>query len=204
MSMNIANSEPSSPSDEWELSSEIYDIALISGENEELTDPDGESVDWLLDMRIPLLDGNIARRLGNLVANRLRMKGCRQVAGFGLGGHAMVCATINADGYPRLIGGFIRSQRKPHGRCRLIEGPLDRQLPVVLLDDLLNSGETALRGLAQLRHEGFQVAGCLTIFEYDWGEGRKKLERKGMWVNSLMELTLSQNDAEDSDSDADA
>ncbi len=174
------------------LSEEIYDMALVSGEQERIIDPEGTKVDWLLDMRIPLLDGSVASRLGNLIADRIRMTGCRQVAGYGFGGNAMVCATIHADGYPHLLGGFIRLQRKPHGRQRLIEGPLDPHLPVILLDDLLNSGTSALHALHQLRSEGFHVAGFFTVFEFTWGSGRAKLEKEGLRVDALMELALNQ------------
>lgn len=182
------------------LSEEIYDMALVSSESEGIIDPDGAEVDWLLDMRIPLLSGSVAPRLGNLIAERVLMKGCRQVAGYGFGGNAMVCATIHADGYPHLLGGFIRSQRKAHGRRRLIEGPLDTQLPVVLLDDLLNSGATALRALHQLRDECFHVVGFFTIFEFTWGNGRTRLEQEGVWVDTLMELALNQKNSASSDS----
>ncbi len=182
------------------LSEEIYDMALVSGEDERIIDPEGGEVDWLLDMRIPLLDGGIASRLGNLVAERVRMSGCRQVAGYGFGGNAIVCATIHADGYPHLLGGFIRLKRKPHGRRRIIEGPLNPRLPVVLLDDLLNSGATALHALYKLRREGFQVVGFFTIFEFTWGKGREKLEQEGLWVDTLMELALNQKNTGSSDS----
>ena len=198
--MKVGNLEPSAYLRDPGLSKEIYDMALVCGEDEEIIDPEGGAVDWLLDLRIPLLDGNVAGRLGNLIANRLRMSGHRQVAGFGFGGNAMVCAAINADGYPRLLGGFIRPQRKPHGRQRLIEGPLNTQLPVVLVDDLLNSGKTAFHALTQLRSEGYQVAGCITVFEFTWGNGRVRLEEEGLWVDTLMELTLNREKSGSSDS----
>lgn len=182
------------------LSEETYDMALVSGEHEDIIDSEGGEVDWLLDLRIPLLDGQMAKKIGSLVAHRIRSAGCQQVAGYGLGGHAMVCATINAGGDPALSGGFIRPRRKTHGRRRLIEGPLDRTRPVVLLDDLLNSGATALHALRQLREEGFQVTGYYTIFEFTWGDGRSKLEKKGVWVDTLMGLTLNNNNAGSSDS----
>lgn len=182
------------------LSEKIFDMALVCGDQEEIIDSDGGRVDWLLDLRIPLLDGNVAGKLGNLIADRVRLRGCKQVAGHGLGGSTMVCAAIHADGYPYLRGGVIRSHRKSHGRRRLLEGPLDTQLSVVLLDDLLNSGTTALHALKQLRQEGFCVVGYITIFEFTWGEGRKRLEGNGIWVDALMELALKRNKSGSSDS----
>lgn len=182
------------------LSQKIYDKALVSGSRETLLDPEGRLVEWLLDMRLPLLDGKMSREIGKLIADRLRMSGIRQVAGSGIGASAMVCATINASGSPPLRGGLVRLQPKPYGRRRLIEGPLDPAAPVVILDDLLNSGGTAKRVLKELRREGFMVEGYLTIFEFAWGDGRMALEKEGLWVDALMELTLGQENAGSSDS----
>ncbi|MCY4158349.1 MAG: orotate phosphoribosyltransferase [Bacteroidetes bacterium] len=198
--MKVENFEQSACIHDSGLSEEIYNMALVCGEHEGIIDPDGGMVDWLLDLRIPLLNGSIAGKLGKFIADRLRMAGCRQIAGYGFGGNAMVCAAVNADGYPHLLGGFIRPRRKPHGRQRLIEGPLDSRLPVVLLDDLLNSGSTALHALTQLRNEGFQVIGCFTVCEFTWGEGRARLEKEGLWVDTLMELTLNSENTGSSDS----
>ncbi len=193
--MNVAQSEKSISLHDYELSEEIYHMALIGGQDESIIDTNGKDVDWLLDLRLPLLDGRIANRLGQVVANRLRSLECLQVAGYGFGGNAMVCAAINCNGNPPLLGGFIRSERKPHGRQRIVEGPLDIRAPVVLLDDLLNSGKTALHAIDQLSKEGFNVVGCFTVFEYTWGEGRIKLEEKGFWVDTLMELAINQEDS---------
>ncbi len=198
--MEVGKIEQSSDLHCSRLSEEIYDMALVCGEHEHIIDPHGEEVDWLLDLRIPLLDGNISAKLGSLIADQLRQAGCKQVAGYGFGGHAMVCAAIHADGYPPLMGGFVRPERKSHGRQRLIEGPLDCNLPVVILDDLLNSGASALYALNQLRDEGFEVAGYFSIFEFTWGQGRVRLEGEGLWVDTLMELALNRNNTGSSDS----
>jgi len=197
--MNDVQYEKSMSMQEYELSEEIYHMALIGGQHESIIDTNGKDVNWLLDLRLPLLDGRIANRLGQVIANRLRSQGCLQVAGYGFGGNAMVCAVINCDGNPPLLGGFIRSHRKPHGRQRIIEGPLDTHAPVVLLDDLLNSGKTALYAIGQLRNEGFDVTGCYTVFEYTWGRGRTKLEKEGLWVDTLMELTITQDTSQTSE-----
>lgn len=198
--MDALQSENLMSISDYELSEEIYQMALVGGQHESIIDTNGKDVDWLLDLRLPLLDGRIASRLGKVVAHRIRSQGCLQVAGYGLGGNALVCAAINCDGNPPLLGGLIRPHRKPHGRQRIIEGPLDSSHPVVLLDDLLNSGKTALNAIAQLRSEGFEVVGCFTIFEYTWGAGRNKLENQGLWVDSLMELSIDHDDSGNSDS----
>ncbi len=198
--MKGVNEDQSTVSDDDGLIAEIYEMALIDGKHENLIDPTGNKIDWLLDLRLPLLDGRVSGRLGKLIADRMRSAGYRQVAGYGFGGTAMVCAALNVEGDLPLKGGFVRPHRKPHGRQLLVEGPLDPHAPVILLDDLLNSGQTALKAISQLQGEGFHVAGYFSIFEYNWGHGREKLEQAGLWVDTLMELTISQSHSENSDS----
>jgi orotate phosphoribosyltransferase len=112
----------------------------------------------------------------------------------------MVCSVLAASGEPAFHGGFVRERRKPHGRRRLVEGPLDRSQPVVLLDDILNSGRSAARALALLQGDGYRVAGLMTLFNFTWSGGRARLEADGLWIDSLLDLNLRENGRSSSDS----
>jgi orotate phosphoribosyltransferase len=135
-----------------------------------------------------------------VLTERLRAKGCYQVAGFGFGSYALVCSVLAAAGMPRFRAGFIREQRKPHGRRRLIEGPLDRTQPVVLLDDILNSGRSAQKAISLLQGDGFRVAGLMTLFNFTWSDGKTRLESQGLWVDALLDLNLRDSGRGSSDS----
>ena len=165
-----------------------------------ITDPRGQPIGWLLDTRIPMLDSKMFKEVGRVLADRLRAKGVYQVAGFGFGAYSMVCSVLAAPGTPAFKGGFVREARKPHGRRRLVEGPLDRSRPVVLLDDILNSGRSASRAVALLRNDGFEVAGIMTLFNFTWSGGRARIEAEGLWVDSLLDLNLRDNNRSGSDS----
>lgn len=180
-------------SDLVELGRRLYDQALVRREQELITDPRGQPIGWLLDTRMPMLDGGMATEVGRVLSSRLRGKGLHQVVGQGFGAFAIVSAVVTAEGQPRFRGGFVREQRKPHGRRRLVEGPLDRNEPVVLLDDILNSGRTASRTIALLRSDGFRVVGLMTLFNFTWSSGRARIESEGLWVDSLLDLNLREN-----------
>lgn len=170
------------------LGQRVYQRALVRGDDEPITDPRGRPIGWLLDTRTAMLDGELFTDTGRALAERLRAKGIFQIAGFGYGAFPLVCSVLSAD--EQFKGGFIREYRKRHGRRRLIEGPLDLTLPVVLMDDILNSGRSATRAIGLLRSAGFQVAGIVTLFNFTWSSGRERLESKGFWVESLLELNL--------------
>ncbi|PSQ99017.1 MAG: hypothetical protein BRD48_05355, partial [Bacteroidetes bacterium QS_9_68_14] len=124
-----------------ELGRRLYERSLVRHEDEEITDPRGQPIGWLLDTRVPMLDGEMFGEVGAVLADRLRAKGERQVAGYGFGSFGIVSAVLSAEGAdgsgeaPPFKGGFIRKERKGHGRSRLVEGPLRRDEPVVLMDD---------------------------------------------------------------------
>jgi orotate phosphoribosyltransferase len=183
-----------------DLGRRLYEQALVRREQELITDPRGQPIGWLLDTRIPMLDGRVFTEVGAVLAERLRAKGVEQVAGYGFGAYSMVCSVLSAPGTPSFRGGFIRDQRKPHGRRRLVEGPLNRSQPVALLDDIINSGRSAARAVALLRSDGYDVVGLTTLFNFTWSGGRARMEAEGLWVDSLLDLNLRENARSSSDS----
>lgn len=176
-----------------ELGRKLYEKALVRREQEEITDPRGQPIGWLLDTRMPMLDGAVFREVGAVLAHRLRVKDIHQVAGYGFGSYALVCSVLSAPLDPPFNGGFVRDQKKPHGRRRLVEGPLDRGRPIVLLDDILNSGRSATTAVNLLRSDGFNVVGMMTLFNFTWSGGRTRLEASGLWVDSILDLNLREN-----------
>lgn len=177
-----------------DLGRQLYDLALVRSEQEHITDPRGQPIGWLLDTRMPMLSGSVMPEVGRVLGERLRAKGIDQVVGFGFGAYALVSAVVASESNPPFMGGFVREKRKPHGRRRLVEGPLTRERPVVLLDDILNSGRSAWKAVELLREDGFRVEGMMTLFNFTWSGGKTRLEQQGLWVDSLLDLNLRENE----------
>lgn len=147
----MSSLSPSTYDELVDLGRQLYDMALVRSEHENITDPRGQPIGWLLDTRIPMLSGSVMPEVGRVLGERIRAKGEEQVVGFGFGAYALVSAVVASPGSPPFMGGFVRDQRKPHGRRRLVEGPVSREKPVVLLDDILNSGRSAIKAVNLLR-----------------------------------------------------
>ncbi len=190
----------SSYADLVELGRRLYEQSLVRREQEYITDPRGQPIGWLLDTRMPMLTGAMFKEVGQVLAERLETKEVYQVAGYGFGAYSMVCSVLSAPGTQPFRGGFIRDGRKPHGRRRLIEGPLTPDEPLVLVDDILNSGRSAARAVALLKGEGYEVVGLITLFNFTWSGGRARLEAEGLWVDSLLDLNLRDSGRSSSDS----
>jgi orotate phosphoribosyltransferase len=63
---------------------------------------------------------------------------------------------------------YVRGAAKGHGRGRQVEGASVRGRRVVLLEDTVSTGESALAAAAALRDEGAEVLRCVCIFTWGW------------------------------------
>jgi len=199
-SMDRGTFSSSSRAELIEIGRKLYEEALVRREDELITDPRGQPIGWLLDTRVPTLDGELFTEVGSVIAERLRERGARQVVGYGFGAHPLVCSVLAVSEGDEFKGGLIREERKEHGRRRLVEGPIDADQPVVMVDDIINSGRSASEALRLVHSAGFTVDGLLTLFNFTWSNGQDRIEAEGLWVDSLLDLNLQEGTGSGSDS----
>ncbi|PSQ90573.1 MAG: orotate phosphoribosyltransferase [Bacteroidetes bacterium QH_2_63_10] len=183
-----------------EIGRRLYERALVRREDELITDPRGQPIGWLLDTRVPTLNGELFTEVGTVLADRLRERDAHQIVGYGFGAHPLVCSALSVNDGDGFRGGLIREERKEHGRRRLVEGPIDADEPVVMVDDIINSGRSASEALTLLRGAGFTVEGLLTLFNFTWSSGQSRIEAEGLWVDSLLDLNPQDGTSSSSDS----
>lgn len=82
----------------------------------------------------------------------------------------------------------VRKEPKGHGTGRQIEGSFRDGMPVVVIEDVITSGGSALRAIAAVEGAGGRVLGVLAVVDRGQG-GREKLEAAG---HSVVALTTSQ------------
>jgi len=199
-SMDRGTFSASSRAELIEIGRRLYEEALVRREDELITDPRGQPIGWLLDTRVPTLDGDLFTEVGMVLAERLRERGAFQIVGYGFGAHPLVCSVLSVDDGDGFKGGLVREARKEHGRRRLVEGPIDPDEPVVMVDDIINSGRSASEALTLLRGADFTVEGLLTLFNFTWSSGQARIEAEGLWVDSLLDLNLQEGTSSGSDS----
>jgi hypothetical protein len=69
-----------------------------------------------------------------------------------------------------------------------------------MVDDIINSGRSASEALRLLRSADLSVDGLLTLFNFTWSNGQDRIETKGLWVDSLLDLNLQEGTGSGSDS----
>ncbi|NID11139.1 orotate phosphoribosyltransferase [Fibrella aestuarina] len=61
---------------------------------------------------------------------------------------------------------YVRPEPKKHGMGNQIEGRLDNQQKVVVVEDLISTGGSSLKVVEALRQAGAEVIGMIAIFTY--------------------------------------
>jgi orotate phosphoribosyltransferase len=82
----------------------------------------------------------------------------------------------------------VRKESKQHGAKKLIEGPLEEGDRVAVIEDVVTTGDSALRAIAAVRNANASIAGVLALVDREEG-GRQAIENAGVEVVSLVTAT---------------
>jgi len=81
----------------------------------------------------------------------------------------------------------VRKAAKTHGAGRRIEGCFEMGMQVVVVEDVVTTGASALEATAAVRAAGGTVLGVLAVVDREEG-GRGTIEREGYSVRALVTL----------------
>jgi orotate phosphoribosyltransferase len=82
----------------------------------------------------------------------------------------------------------VRKEAKGHGAGRLVEGPVTSTDRVVIVEDVITTGGSALRAVAAIRAMGGTIVGVLAVVDREEG-GREALGAEGLPVIALTTAT---------------
>ena len=97
--------------------------------------------------------------------------------------HAAIAASIL--GLPM---GYVRGEAKTHGRNNRIEGRMEPGTKVVVIEDLISTGGSAIEVVNALREAGAEVLGIVSIFTYGMKKGLERLAAAEVKNDSLSNL----------------
>ena len=109
----------------------------------------------------------------------------RMLMGTSTAGIAHAALAANILGLPM---GYVRSEAKTHGRNNKIEGMMEPGTPVVVIEDLISTGGSAIEVVDALREAGAQVLGIVSIFTYGMKKGLERLDAANVVNYSLSNL----------------
>lgn len=80
---------------------------------------------------------------------------------------------------------YVRPEAKAHGRQNQIEGRLEANQTVVVIEDLISTGKSSLNAVTALEAYGANIKGMLAIFTYGFEVAKKNFEDRNIELHTL-------------------
>lgn len=127
------------------------------------------------DNRLTLSYPTIRNYLRNEMVNQIETHYGKPdvIAGVATGAIALGVLVAEAMGLPFV---YVRSSAKSHGRQNTIEGHLEENQRVVVIEDLISTGGSSLLAVDALRKHGAKVVGMMGIFTYGFAQATQNFE----------------------------
>jgi len=149
----------------------------------------GRRSTFYIDARLTTMSGEGLTLVGTLGFERLAERAWhpRLIGGLTLGADPVAYA-IAATAYARgvVLDAFtVRKAPKDHGTGKRIEGVVVGDTPVVVVEDVITTGHSALEAIHAVEAEGGRVLGVLAVVDREEG-GRDALEAAGYPTDALV------------------
>jgi orotate phosphoribosyltransferase len=146
----------------------------------------GAKSDYYIDCRTTTLHAEGGRLTGLAILDLLREHNLHPAAvgGLTMGADPVVSAVAIAsawraqqeNGDPLIHGFLVRKAEKQHGTGRRIEGFLERDAPVLIVDDVCTTGASTITAIEAAREAGMRVIAAVVLVEREEAQGRAALE----------------------------
>jgi orotate phosphoribosyltransferase len=148
---------------------------------------DGVTARWMLNSLGVTLSSRGAELAGRCLLQLLKNFDGRQLAAYGLIGVPVLqsCVLQSAGKYNGLL---VRKEAKPYGSRRIIEGEIDLNEPVILVDDSISSGTSFTEACERLESAGFRVEGIVCLVRFGWLSGYSSIQERGYHVEALFDI----------------
>ena len=152
----------------------------------------GAKSSYYIDARPSTMSAEGLELIGRLGLAALRAQGWAPAAvgGLTMGADPVAYAVALASRQvPPVVDAFsVRKESKGHGTRRRVEGNFRAGDAVVVVEDVITSGGSALQAIGAVEEEGGSVLGVLAVVDREQG-GREKLAERGYAVAALTTVT---------------
>lgn len=146
----------------------------------------GARSSYYVDGRRTTMSGEGQRLIGRLGLRAIRDAGWRPAAvgGLTLGADPVAYAIAHAAESDAIDAFTVRKQPKDHGTGRRIEGAFEAGMDVVVVEDSMTSGASALKAVDAVREAGGTVLGVFCVVDREEG-ARQRLADSGLELVAL-------------------
>ncbi|MCL2785599.1 MAG: orotate phosphoribosyltransferase [Methanomassiliicoccaceae archaeon] len=143
----------------------------------------GAESDYYVDIKKASTDPGTLYLISQLMAEQIQTSGKRydRIAGVVLGSVPLAAALSLATGIPYVM---VRKERKDHGMSKQIEGDLNVNDNVIVIEDVITSAGSSISAISTLREAGASVEDVITVIDRESG-GKEALSSIGVTLTSL-------------------
>jgi orotate phosphoribosyltransferase len=84
---------------------------------------------------------------------------------------------------------YVRSSPKAHGKGNLIEGKIEKNQKVVVIEDIISTGGSSLQAVRALQDAGAEVLGVLAIMNYGFENAQMQFQEANIPLVTLTDYT---------------
>lgn len=161
----------------------------FADESQKIMSPEGAPQEWLIDLRPILLDVAALDIITNAFWDEFAPKLPFQIGGMEVAAVPLVTALLlKAQQRGLNTNGFIiRKERKTTGLGKLIEGEVTSD-PIILVDDILNSGNSLEKARAALMGIDRKIAHVFVVLDYENQAAKQWAHSHKIMTHSLLTL----------------
>ncbi len=144
----------------------------------------GAKSKYYIDIKRASTDPKVLKLIAEGMAAKLKEQGLKvdRIAGIVLGSVPLAAALSLETGIPYVM---VRKEKKDHGTGKLIEGVLNSGEKVLVVEDVITSAGSSVKGIATLRAEGAVVENVFSVIDREAG-GSDALAEIGVKLSPLV------------------
>jgi orotate phosphoribosyltransferase len=141
----------------------------------------GKKSDYYIDKYVFETDPDALGVVGRAIAEKVRETGSDRIGAVALGGVPLAAVASVESGMPYVIA---RKEAKDYGTANAVEGELKEGDEVVVVEDIVTTGASAVEAVEKLRAAGATVNEIIVVVDRQEG-GREKVEDAGLKMRAL-------------------
>ena len=147
----------------------------------------GAKSKYYIDIKRASTDPKVLKLIAEGMAAKLRESNLKvdRIAGIVLGSVPLAAALSLETGIPYVM---VRKEKKDHGTGKLIEGVLNSGEKVLVVEDVITSAGSSVKGIATLRAEGAVVEDVFSVIDREAG-GSDALADIGVRLSPLVKAS---------------
>ncbi len=172
------------PQPHLDLILQLYDLGcILFGE---FVQASGATFPYYIDLRKIISNPRVFQQILQAYAEVLQGLSFDRIAGIPYGSLPTATGLALHLNYPMI---FPRKEVKAHGTRRVVEGNFQPGETIVVVDDILISGKSAMEGAAKLQSVGLKVQDIVVFLDHEQGV-KDRLQTNGYRAHSV--LTISE------------